>query len=152
MADLDEALRTLGLDHGADASVARRRFRTLLKGAHPDRGGDPAAVRQLEVVIGRAAVVVANLVGMSVLDRRQQPLAKANRALHVVAVDGLLPAPLPVLAAPIAQNAFLAIHESDITGTAASIGIARVQCNQPGLLPQGRDVYGLLSLRADNQW
>lgn len=55
MADLDDALDTLGLDHTADANTARRRFRLLLKQTHPDRGGDPAAVRRLVAAYGLVA-------------------------------------------------------------------------------------------------
>jgi len=41
------ALEVLGLDDGTDAVLLRRRFRTLARDLHPDRGGDPAAFLRL---------------------------------------------------------------------------------------------------------
>lgn len=44
----DEALAVLGLPADADADAVRRRFRTLARERHPDRGGDPVAFAELD--------------------------------------------------------------------------------------------------------
>lgn len=47
MSPLDEALTVLGLGPDTTEHAVRRRFRTLLKQSHPDRGGGEEQVRQL---------------------------------------------------------------------------------------------------------
>ena len=85
MVDLDEALRTLVLDRAADATEARRQFRLLLKRAHPDRGGDPAAARRLVDAYG----VVAEA-----LEQRVLP-ASPTRSSTVTVPDDIVELDIP---------------------------------------------------------
>jgi len=69
VADLDQALQTLGLDHTADAAAARQQFRLRLKDAHPDRGGDEAQARHLV----EAYRVVAAAIEQQAIPREPDP-------------------------------------------------------------------------------
>lgn len=51
----EEARRLLGLAPGASPAEVERAFRRRAKAAHPDRGGDPDAFREL--LAARAALI-----------------------------------------------------------------------------------------------
>lgn len=47
-----DALRVLGLEAGASATEIKRRYRRLAMVHHPDRGGDPRRLREINVAMG----------------------------------------------------------------------------------------------------
>jgi len=51
--DRRTALRILGLEADADLATLKRRFRTLARDRHPDRGGDRAAFQDLQAAYER---------------------------------------------------------------------------------------------------
>jgi len=53
---------------------------------------------------------------------------------------------------PVAQNAFLAINECNITVAAAGIKISRIQRDIAGVCPKFSNIYCSFSLGSDNNW
>lgn len=55
----DAARRLLGVESGASQAEVERAFRRLVRGSHPDHGGDPARFRELtearRLLLGLAA-------------------------------------------------------------------------------------------------
>ena len=51
--DASDDLKTLGLDVGASEDEIKAAYRKLVKTAHPDRGGDPEAFRQVQTAFER---------------------------------------------------------------------------------------------------